>query len=107
MINIISYILPAVVGAYILINLGFKKDYISFISNVSLFVVLIFILNASVLIWGFNYSNIIIDFNTVGIKFMLKYLVLSLFWSVILAFLFWNIRKNIKFKVEEKILGEK
>lgn len=102
--NIIAYILPAIIASYILIKLGFKENWLSFISSTSLFVILIFILNSCVLIWGFDYSSIAIDFSSISMWFMVKYLLLSLLWSFILPPLLWNINKNIKFTVKEKII---
>lgn len=104
MMNIIAYVLPAIVASQILIKLGFKERLITFVSSTSLFIILIFILNSCVLIWGFDYSSIIIDFSSIGMSFMVRYLLLSLLCVFTLPFLLWNINKNIQFRVKEKIL---
>lgn len=102
--NIIAYVLPAIIASYILVKLGSKESFLSCIASTSLFTILIFIINSSILIWGFDYSSKTIDFSTISMVFMVKYLLLSLVWALILPLLVWNIRKNIKFKVKAKII---
>ena len=104
MVNVISYVLPAIVASWIFTKLGSKENLLALITGTSLFMILIFLLNSSVLIWGFDYSHGVIDFSSTSLIFMVQYVLLSLFWAALLPFLLWNIKRNLNVRTKEKII---
>lgn len=107
MMNVICYILPAIIASNILFKLGFKESMLSFILNSSFFIVSICVLNYCILIFGFDYTSAHIDFDSTSMIFVVKYLLLSLIWVVILPLIIWNLNRNVEIKIKERIILSK
>jgi hypothetical protein len=105
--NIIFYLFPAIVATGILFKLGFKESYVNLIVFSSFFTVIIYILNYSVLLFGFGYYSIPADTLITSVSFSIKYLVLSMIWAFLLPLTVWNISKNVNLKVKENIIFQK
>ncbi len=97
--NIICYLLPSVVATGVLKKLSGDRSKSFYFCNLSFFVLAVTLLNYSIIYLFFGNNYPAIDFNVADMLFVIRYLLISMVWSIILPLMVLFVDSKFDFSV--------